>query len=374
MPTKPDLAFSEFLTKNDMLSAEVLERALEVVDKVLALGLRVPLARVLREQGTLDGAKIARVLELPMSDRKRELLAEQLRWLKVPPPQEPRVAELALQCGLVGLVDLEEARALATKVQELRVDKRPLEILIEKGKLLPEVAVALFDALRAPAAAVFTRADSAFCTTATSSRAVAPQDLQAAISLQRRLCARTRIGRPVAEILLATGKIKPETARTITDVVRSQCPDEPAHRVEAVITTRQQDRHIAELVQRGWIPLLQVDESRRVHEVMKELGLERKLGEVMVARGIIALDQLEALATAAKTSDGPPPLPEGAITMEPLPDDAGEEATMMEPLPDDEMLQADPPSGIIRGRPAGASAPRKPRRGRLPRRRGPGRA
>lgn len=404
MAQKADLSFSEFLNKNGILPPDTLEAELAVVDEIAALGLRVNLARVLRERGVLDEAAIGRVLALPMKESKRTLLAEQLRWLKAPPPSEPKVAELALQCGILSAADLEEAKALQEKVRPLRVDKRPLEVLIEKGKLLPEVAVALFDALREPQQAVFSRADLTFCTVASIERAVTPADLQAAIALQRRLCARTRVGRPLGEILFATGKLPAEALATITEVVRGQCPDEPPHRVNPANTSRDQDRKIAELVQRGWIELDQVEESRRVQEVMKELGIGRKLGEVLIARGVVALDRLDALYQSAK--DGPPPVPadepevvqplesllshpaqasptpapagptemapleddatpmepladDEAIAMEPLADD--EDAPIaMEPLPDDAVLRPDPPRGIIHGRPGARGKSRKP--------------
>ncbi len=374
MSHKADLALSELLNKHGMLPPATLERELVVVEQIAALGLYVPLGRALRERGVLDTDGVRRVLALPMSEKKRELLADQLRWLKAHTPAEPRIAELAMQCGLVLLADLEEAKSLQEKVREWKIDKRPVEVLIERRKLLPEVAAALFDSLRAPTIAVFSRADIVFCTLASTSRAASPQDLQAAISVQRRLCALTRVGRPIAEILIAQGKLALGTTSTIVDLVRAQCPDEPPHRVFPAVTTKDQDRKIAELVQRGWIPLPQVEESRRVLEAMQELGLQRKLGEAMAARGVVDLTQLDALVEAAKNSAwSPPPLPSEPVLMEPLPDDEGEEAIMLDPLDDDEeVLQADPPSGVIRGgavRPGGAK--RRPKLGRLPKRRKP---
>ncbi len=391
MALQSDLAFSAMLAKHEVLPAGTLEDALQVVDSVLALGLRVPLARVLRERGIIDPAATKTILDLPMNDKKRALLAEQIRWLTQSPPQEePRIPEAALQAGLISIQDSAEVRALQGKVKSIGFDKRPLEILIETRRLLPEVAVALFDHLRAPDAAVFSRADLVFCTVAASSRAAPPKDLQAAIAVQRKLCARTRLGRPVGEILLALGKLQPEPLQTLVDLVRAQCPEEPAHRILPLSTSREQDRQIAELVQLGWIPLDQVDESRRVLGVMQELGLQRKLGEVIAARGVAPLDRLEALVAAAKARpDAPPALPPGTVALDALAEDLESRETaairggavlegdlppdgmpmesepvLMEPLPD-EVLEADPPEEDSR-----SGAPRRPvsARRRRPRR------
>ena len=98
MALKSDNAFAELLTKHDLLDPRVLDGALAAVDEVLALGLRVPLARVLRERKHLSPAAVARVFAVPLSDKKRVLLVEQLRWLKESPPEEdPKIPELGLQ-------------------------------------------------------------------------------------------------------------------------------------------------------------------------------------------------------------------------------------------------------------------------------------
>lgn len=350
-----DLALSESLLKHAILPAAILQEDLEVVERVQALGLKMNLARVLRERNRLDDAGREKALAIPFSEKKAALLEDQLRWLRTLPPAEPPVVELALENGLLTREDVAAAEIVRGQVKEWGIDKRPLEILLETGRLLSDAAFALFDVQREPDQALLTASDLAFCRIAASSRLAAPLDLQEAIASQRRLAVKLKWRRPVAELLFARGKISRDGLLAAQTMVRVQFPHEDPSRFEAVTTDDEVEAKIATLLaRRRAASPAQLIECLRLREQLREMGFERRLGEMLIMCNLLKVENIDTLLAAgagarAATDPSPSgvaaleddPSSDSAVEMTPLDDSASRIAPLVEDLSPVEMVPID---------------------------------
>lgn len=307
MSTAADDRFAGLLVQSQVLPAESVRQEQEVAERVRALGLVIDLARVMTERGTLGAEPRKRFLALPLSEADKTLLAGHLASLQRKPAPDRRLGELAAQHGLVAKAQVDEALALQHEAQKLGVQKRLGDVLVERSWLAAEVVRALVEVQDAIAAqkdpkrkgtvkSIVAPSDLVFCAIASANRLAGPAQLQKAILAQRRLYQRLQIRRPVGEVLLGLRVIAPEGLLATQRLVRARLRDADPAEFEAVLTTDDQEAKIGEILHATkTVRAEQVAECIQIQRVMRELGLSRRIGEILVMKGYLDLSALDAL-------------------------------------------------------------------------------
>ncbi len=340
MTTPADLAFSHLLVKNGIAPYETAQRELEILGLVVALGFKVNLARTMKDRGKLDAAGIQKILGIPKTPERQDLLADHLKWLEAEPSIEPPMTDLLIEHGLVARADLDAAMVKLDRAKTLGIKKRPLEALVDLGILLPDAALAVFDVWRRPEEALLEPWDLAFCRLASESGVASTGDLQLAVATQRRIAIKLKLRRPLPEVLYAMGKIARGTLEAAQASLRPNFSEADASRQRSVITSDDEEARVAVvLASTPSVSQTQLQECLGLRDGLEELGLERRTGEVLLMRGYLQPEQLARpgepeVVGPSEVSAGfaaPPPgdivqTPADAAASNPSPADAAGEA------------------------------------------------
>ncbi len=209
----------------------------------------------------------------------------------MPSPADARLADTLLKHGLVAQRDIEEALSA----------KSILDALIDKKKLEADAALSIDELLKGKGG-MMTQADLAFCGACAERRFAGPAELQAALVAQRRLAQQIKLRRPLGEILWSMKKIDEMKLAEANKMVRVRIPDVDPALVDPLILTPDEDARVSRGIDGGKLVSKEhLEACLRAAQALMRLGMERKMGEILVLLGAIRRVDIAALeAPAAK--------------------------------------------------------------------------
>ncbi|MBI3273111.1 MAG: hypothetical protein HYZ53_29245 [Planctomycetes bacterium] len=305
-PTPADFQFAEAVLHNHLAPKEDLDHALGILEETRRLGLHLNLKEVLVDLGTLTRETAAAVANLPAPAGGGPRFETGVRPLDPARDDERRIGSLAVHNLLVTPDELLDA--LRVQQEEAAAGPRRLlgEILVSRGALdalalesLVEFQRALLvrdrAGVRVPGT-ILTPEDLLFGSLVISNGLATPHQVQECLHLQREIQAQTGLEQRLGEVLFEKGYITRRAIELLLEVqhLKRKSAGLTLSLNLPEVTQEQEDRLGAVLEAGKFVRKEDVGEALSLQKKLRELGIERKLGEVLILRGFLDASKLEA--------------------------------------------------------------------------------
>lgn len=233
------------------------------------------------------------------------------------PQEDTTFGETAVRLGLISPRQLEECRAIQTKLTEMGLEARPLaEILREKKYLSPNQIETVRNRLKSHPDRVSPNPtepppvpESSLAELAVQKGLISPDQLREALDLQEKIRSLGYEPKPVERILVMKGLLSEEQLRALRKI-REDARRPETKKTRLVIPRRVAERLGEVAVRQKLIRQEQLMECLREQERARKAG-ERppKIGELLVRRGYLTIRQLHGLVLAASKTSAPFEIP-----------------------------------------------------------------
>ncbi|MBI5368296.1 MAG: DUF1570 domain-containing protein [Planctomycetes bacterium] len=306
-----DKAFANLLRHEKLVAEADLTIALMGAARIRALGLPVGVADVLVEQGALTAAKADELRRLQSLTSIRPLRRSEVANITLSPEDDRKVVDVAARYLLLVKTQVAEAEALAEQTEVCGCRLRLTEILVERHYLDSEALFALVvylrvgggtpesGGVRAAAGAGSTiyggTDDLLFGSAAISNRLASAAEVQKALGAQMRLNRTAGMRQGLADVLVAQDILRLTDAKRLMDIVRLRRPDANIRPLRVVqLSDEEADRIDRILEENDLVAPEQMDEARRIQAEAGKLGMQRKLTEILLEKGFVKKDTLDA--------------------------------------------------------------------------------
>ncbi|MBI3268692.1 MAG: hypothetical protein HYZ53_06700 [Planctomycetes bacterium] len=297
MLTEADRLLSKSLVHNGLVSQEQVDACLQAVEKAGELGLRIALADVLVEKGFVERPALDALRKLPVRETERAIRDANFKPLQMTSDEDRKIGNLALRNGLLAQVALDQCLALQKEVAKLGAKKPLGEILVEKNFLSTDLVKSLLELQRAlegkasksSGGSLLRQDDLFFGAIAVAKGLATREQIQEALTLQRQIFERTGLRRQLGEVLLDRRVLEPKAVQSVLEaqserrqlagpplLVNPQLGDDHENRLGRVIVDNQ------------LVTEEQIGESLEVQARLRELGIQRKIGEILILKGYLS--------------------------------------------------------------------------------------
>ncbi|MBI4577629.1 MAG: hypothetical protein HY722_15310, partial [Planctomycetes bacterium] len=294
--------YSTAIRRNRLLGDDQLAEALVVHEKVRRLGVRIDLLEVAVAHDLLSD-KVVRSLRRLAAARGLSVEDSPRLLQGVTPEADHALGALAAQNLLIPPQALGEALDLQRALRDLGVERRIGELLVERGHLRAEILgdlLVLQAWLRDPrqaatpdAGLVITPEDVRFGKVAIDLGVTEQAAVQEALHLQRTVLERTGLQLPVGEVLYGLGRIAgPDIERVLEEQRRRL----EAGAAPALVRLSEEDNdRLGQVLRENRLATPEaLDHAAQVQRALRDLGLRRRLGEVLILLGHLSAEDVRA--------------------------------------------------------------------------------
>lgn len=301
-----DQLFGHLASTHGHASAEAVARATNVLRQILACGVKSNLLAVLLAQRAIS-EEHAEALRTEARKTARVVPYEPpLHALRLTSEEDKRVAQMAVQNHLIPSVAHADALTVQQKVRALGLPVLLCDVLCDRAHLPAPVFETLVEqyralqpvepgeALRSPS--ICTADHLFFAQLAIANRVASPSQITSALDLQRRIAHETGLRLHVGEVLFAQEALNRTAIDTLCSLVQTKQNLPRRLHLRMPEFERSSDAALEQALHgAGGLSAADVNEALALRERLRSLGLARSIGDVVVWRGWMKEEQVEAL-------------------------------------------------------------------------------
>ncbi len=322
MPSEGDVVFAQLLSVHHLATDKDIREGLAACDRIADLGVVVNLAEILVARGVIDVARANEIARIQLKKTQIGLLRTQLATLRLTREEDKRIGNMAAHNGLVSQEQLDDALRIQEELRKEKIEKPLGVIMSDKAYLAPEVVQSLLE-LQAQLKSgphpdvpmILAHEDLTFCAVAVEQGRITHDRAQQAIATQRRIFEKLRMRQPMTEVVYGLRMMTLDSIQAVSEVVTDRRKGVRPPPVSVLELSPEQDTRLGSiLVERGQVTPQQVGTCVDVQKRLRGLGIDRRLGEVMIMLGFATREDLLAgmAAQRQRRAGGGPaaPVPE----------------------------------------------------------------
>ncbi|MBI3271840.1 MAG: DUF1570 domain-containing protein [Planctomycetes bacterium] len=296
MDSAADTAFANLVRHEKLAPENAIQGCLAAAERIRALGLRIGVADVLVDQGRVPAGRAEELRRLQSLTSIRPIQRNEVGTVSMTPEEDAQAAALAVKYLLVPRDKCAEAEGLVRQVAQLGCRVRLTEVLAERGALLPETVFALLHVLRLPKGPAGSGEDELlYAAVAVQNKLATPAQAQKALGVQVRLAKTTGVRQSVGELLVNQEVMRVEDAKRVLDILRLRRPVTAIRPVRVVqLSDAESDRIEQILLDNAVITEEVFEECQVLQRQMADVGVTKKIGEILIEKGYIKRDALDA--------------------------------------------------------------------------------
>lgn len=310
-----DTIFAQQIVEDGLASAVDVRHAALMAENLQDLGLRVGVPDVLVARGVLGFGPAETLRKLIARRDGVQVPRSAAADLAFGATEDEALPGFLLERRLASPERMTECRELRRQVERIGLPKRMGEILVD----LEVIDAALLESILAHVRSLAKSGelsekvlpspeDLALGVVAVDARTIAPEQLCRGVSAQAALAKRTGLRLSVLEVCFGMGLVDAGAANAALDRLRARFPDLPVPAFEPLVIPADRVPRMQKLLHsRKWVPHERIEECEALRKTMEELGIRRKLGEVLVLRGYLPEDRVRRVLGLPARRGAPPP-------------------------------------------------------------------